>query len=36
VTIGSGKRLFSGRTSLELIEAKTYPSGLVRAAYRAR
>ena len=34
VTLGDGKRVFTGRTSLELISAKTYRSGVVRASYR--
>jgi dihydrofolate reductase len=34
VTLGSGKRLFTGRTSLELTGAKTYRSGVIRATYR--
>jgi dihydrofolate reductase len=34
VTLGSGQRVFTGKTSMELVGAKTYPSGLVRAAYR--
>lgn len=34
VALGSGKRVFTGKTGLELIEAKTYRSGVIRAAYR--
>lgn len=34
VAIGSGQRIFTGTTGLELIEARTYPSGLIRARYR--
>jgi dihydrofolate reductase len=34
VTLGAGQRIFADRTSLTLISAKTYPSGLVRATYR--
>ena len=34
VALGTGKRVFTGRTGLELIDAKTYPSGVVRARYR--
>jgi dihydrofolate reductase len=34
VTLGDGKRVFTGRTGLELISAKTYRSGVVRASYR--
>jgi dihydrofolate reductase len=35
VALGSGKRVFTGRTSLELTGVKTYRSGLIRATYRA-
>lgn len=35
VAIGSGKRIFTGKTGLELIDAKTYRSGVIRARYRA-
>jgi dihydrofolate reductase len=34
VTLGRGKRIFTGKTSLELIDAKTYQSGVIRARYR--
>jgi dihydrofolate reductase len=34
VALGSGKRVFTRGTSLELTGAKTYRSGLIRAAYR--
>jgi dihydrofolate reductase len=34
VALGSGKRIFIGRTGLELIDAKTYRSGVIRARYR--
>ena len=34
VALGEGQRIFTGRTSLDLVSAKTYPSGLVRATYR--
>ncbi len=34
VALGSGKRVFDGKTSLELTSAKTYPSGVIRATYR--
>ena len=34
VTLGDGKRVFTGRTGLELISAKTYRSGVTRASYR--
>ena len=34
VALGDGQRIFTGRTNLELISAKTYPSGLIRATYR--
>jgi dihydrofolate reductase len=34
VTLGRGKRIFTGKTSLELIDAKTYRSGVIRARYR--
>jgi dihydrofolate reductase len=34
VAIGSGKRIFTGTTSLDLISAKTYSSGVIRATYR--
>jgi dihydrofolate reductase len=36
VTLGSGKRIFTGTTGLELIDAKTYlRSGLIRVRYRS-
>jgi dihydrofolate reductase len=34
VALGSGQRVFTGTTSLELTGAKTYRSGLIRATYR--
>ncbi len=34
VALGSGKRIFTGKTSLELIDARTYRSGVIRARYR--
>ena len=34
VALSSGKRVFTGRTGLELIDARTYPSGVTRARYR--
>lgn len=34
VALGTGQRVFTGRTGLELIGTKTYPSGLIRARYR--
>jgi dihydrofolate reductase len=34
VALGSGKRIFTGQTGLELIDAKTYRSGVIRARYR--
>jgi len=34
VAIGSGKRIFTGKTALKLTGTKTYSSGLIRAAYR--
>jgi dihydrofolate reductase len=34
VALGTGRRVFTGKTGLELIDAKTYPSGVVRARYR--
>jgi dihydrofolate reductase len=34
VAIGSGKRIFTEKTSLDLISAKTYSSGVIRATYR--
>ena len=35
VALGSGKRIFTGTTGLELIDAKTYRSGVIRASYRS-
>jgi dihydrofolate reductase len=34
VTLGTGKRVFTGKEDLELIDAKTYRSGVIRARYR--
>jgi dihydrofolate reductase len=34
VALGSGKRIFTGQTGLELIDAKTYRSGVIRARYQ--
>jgi len=34
VALGRGKRIFTGQTSLELIDAKTYRSGVIRARYQ--
>ena len=34
VALGSGKRVFTGTTRLDLTDAKTYRSGLIRATYR--
>jgi len=34
VALGRGRRLFADRAGLELIEAKTYPSGVIRSRYR--
>jgi dihydrofolate reductase len=34
VALGAGKRVFTGRDHLELIDAKTYRSGVIRARYR--
>jgi dihydrofolate reductase len=34
VALGSGKRIFTGKTGLELIDAKTYRSGVTRARYQ--
>jgi dihydrofolate reductase len=34
VALSSGKRVFTGKTDLELIDAKTYKSGVMRARYR--
>ena len=34
VALGGGKRVFTGKAGLELIDAKTYRSGVIRARYR--
>ena len=34
VALGAGKRVFTGKAGLELIDAKTYRSGVIRARYR--
>ena len=34
ITLGTGKRVFTGKDNLELIDAKTYRSGVIRARYR--
>ena len=34
VALGSGQRVFTGTTRLELTDAKTYRSGVIRATYR--
>ena len=34
IALGSGKRVFTGNADLELIDAKTYRSGVIRARYR--
>src|SRR5438270_7521629 len=34
VAIGKGQRVFTDRVNLELISAKTYPSGVMRVCYR--
>lgn len=34
VALGVGKQVFTGRDDLELIDAKTYRSGVKRACYR--
>jgi dihydrofolate reductase len=34
VALGSGKRVFTGKADLELIDAKTYRSGVIRARYQ--
>ena len=34
VALGAGKRVFTGKDDLELIDAKTYRSGVIRARYR--
>jgi hypothetical protein len=34
VALGAGKRVFTAKDDLELIDAKTYRSGVIRARYR--
>jgi dihydrofolate reductase len=34
VVLGSGRRVFAGKAGLELIDAKTYRSGVIRARYQ--
>jgi dihydrofolate reductase len=34
VAIGDGQRVFTDRVNLELVSAKTYPSGVMRVCYR--
>ena len=34
VGLGRGRRIFTGLTGLELIDSRTYPSGVTRARYR--
>ena len=34
VALGAGKRVFTGKDHLELIDAKTYRSGVIRTRYR--
>ncbi len=34
VAIGTGQRVFTDRVNLELVSAKTYPSGVMRVCYR--
>ena len=34
VALAIGKRVFTGKTGLELIDSKTYRSGVIRARYR--
>lgn len=34
VAIGNGQRVFTDRVNLELVNAKTYPSGVMRVCYR--
>lgn len=36
VAIGNGQRVFTDRTNLMLVNAKTYPSGVMRVCYRQR
>jgi dihydrofolate reductase len=34
VALGTGRRIFTGTTGLELADARTYRSGVIRATYR--
>lgn len=34
VALGHGNRIFTGKTSLELVDTTTYPSGITRTRYR--
>lgn len=34
VTIGNGKRIFTNKTGLELVDANTYKSGVMRVRYK--
>ena len=34
VAIGNGQRVFTDKVNLELVSAKTYPSGVMRVCYR--
>jgi len=34
VVLGGGRRIFTGKTSLELVDTRTYASGVTRARYR--
>jgi len=36
VAIGNGKRVFTDRVNLELVNARTYQSGVMRVCYRPR
>ena len=36
VAIGNGKRLFTGRIDLQLVDTKTYKSGVIRVRYHPR
>jgi dihydrofolate reductase len=36
VTIGNGKRVFTNKTNLELVNVKTYQSGVMRICYKSR
>jgi len=36
VAIGDGKRLFTSKVNLEMVNAKTYNSGIMRVCYRPR